>query len=210
MMPKCSHCRQRKAKRTCPALGSPLCPLCCGKLREKELHCPPACPYLSTHRSYQEGRIIKKKRTFSEDVLNDERLAWLVLNIEAPLHSHGEKHPGFTDRDAILALEYAKGRLNKSRHLILAAGEEGRVLNEAGDLVLRSLDQCRFQRRIILPQMLEVYTTEEKIKCLDNVILAVQHFSHGHLEERAYLEDLGRRLARLGKSPGSNKIITPA
>ena len=210
MMPKCSHCRQRKAKRTCPALGSSLCPLCCGKLREKELHCPPACPYLSIHRSYQEGRIIKKRRTLSEDVLNDERLAWLVLNIEAPLHSHGEKHPVFTDRDAILALEYAKGRLKESRHLILAGGEEGRVLNEAGDLVLRSLDQCRFQGKIILPQMLEAYTTEEKIKCLDNVILAVQHLSQGRLGERAYLEDLGRRLALLEKSPGSNKIITPA
>lgn len=210
MMAKCSHCRQRKAKRACPALGSPLCPLCCGQLREKELHCPPACPYLSTHRSYQESKVIRKKRTFSEDVLNDERLAWLVLNIEVPLHSHGVKHPSFTDRDAILALEYAKTQVNKIRHLILSGAEEGRVLNEAGEVVLRSLNQCRFQKKIILPQDLEIYTTEEKIKCLDNVILAVQHLSRGRPEERIYLQDLGRRLARLGESPGSNKNITPA
>ena len=208
-MPKCSYCRQRKAKRTCPALGSPLCPLCCGKLREKELHCPPACPYLSTHRSYQESKVIRKKRIFSAEVLKDERLAWLVLNIEAPLYGYGERHPGFTDREAILALEYAKDRVNKSPALILTDREGGRVLNEAGEIILRSLNLCRFQRKIILPQALGSYTTEEKIKCLDNIILAVQHLSQGRLEERTYLQDLGRRLAQLGESPGSNKIITP-
>ena len=36
-MALCSNCRKRKAKRACPALGSPLCNLCCGILREKEI-----------------------------------------------------------------------------------------------------------------------------------------------------------------------------
>ncbi|HUU38133.1 MAG TPA: hypothetical protein VMW46_08015 [Candidatus Desulfaltia sp.] len=207
-MARCSHCQQRKAKRSCPALGSSLCPLCCGRLREKELHCPPGCPYLSRHKPYQENKVIQKKRTFSEEVLNDERLAWLTLNIEAPLQEFGEQRPGFTDKNAILALEYAKTRVEKGRSLIVLAQDEGQIKNEAGEAILRSLNQCRFQRKIILPQNLETYTPEEKIKCLENTILAVKHLAQGRLEERAYLQDIGRRLALLQDSSSQGKIIT--
>jgi hypothetical protein len=207
-MASCSHCQQRKAKRLCPALGSPLCPLCCGRLREKELHCPPACPYLSRHKPYQENRVIQKKGTFSEEVLNDERLAWLILNIEASLKEFGERRLEFVDKDAVLALEYAKSRLEKGPSLLVLAKDEGSVKNEAGEAVLQSLTQCRFQRKIILPQNLEMYSREEKIKCLENTILAVKHLARGQLEGRAYLQDIDRRLARLQGSSGQDKIIT--
>ncbi|MFZ2055367.1 MAG: hypothetical protein WAU81_14360 [Candidatus Aminicenantales bacterium] len=207
-MAKCSHCRQRKAKRSCPALGSPLCPLCCGRLREKELHCPPGCPYLTLHKPYQENRVIQKKRTFSEEVLNDERLAWLTLNIEVSLKELGQRRPDFTDKDTILALEYAQSRVEKGQSLIVLAKDEGSAKNEAGEAILLSLNQCRFKRKIILPQNLEAYTPEEKIKCLENTILAVKHLAQGRLENRAYLEDISRRLARLQDSSSQAKIIT--
>jgi hypothetical protein len=189
-------------------LGSSLCPLCCGRLREKELHCPSGCPYLSRHKPYQENKIIQKKRTFSEDVLNDERLAWLTWNIEAPLKEFADHHAGFMDRDVILALEYAKNGVGKGRSLVVLAREETRVTNEAGEAVLQSLNQCRFQRKIVLPQNLEAYTSEEKIKCLENTILAVKHLARERLEERTYLQDLTRRWSRLQESSNRAKIIS--
>ncbi|MGB7294152.1 MAG: hypothetical protein WBC70_01055 [Candidatus Aminicenantales bacterium] len=152
--------------------------------------------------------MIQKTRPFSEDVLDDERLAWLILNIEAPLHDFREKNPGFTDKDAILALEYAKSRVQKGCSLVLTPGDDRRSRNEAGEAVFLSLNQCRFQRKIILPQSLESYTDEEKIKCLDNTILAVKHLAREHLEGRSYLQDLGHRLARLQESSGANISIT--
>jgi len=208
-MARCSRCQQRKAKRACPALGSPLCPLCCGRLREKELHCPPGCLYLSQHKPYQENRVLQKKGTFSAEVLHDERLAWLTLNIEASLKDFGERKPDFIDKDAILALEYAKSRVEKGQSLIVLAKDEGPAKNDAGEAVLQSLNQCRFQRKIILPQNLEMYNPEEKIKCLENTILAVKHLARGQLEGRAYLQDIDRRLARLQGSSGQAKSITP-
>jgi hypothetical protein len=141
--------------------------------------------------------------------LSDERLAWLTLNIEAALKDFAEKHPGFKDKDTLLALEYAKNRVEKGRSLIILAGDEGRVRNEAGEAIVQSLNQCRFQRKIFLPQNLETYTSEEKIKCLDNTILAVKHLAQEHLEDRTYLRDLARRWTRLQESAGRDKIITP-
>ena len=206
-MASCSHCRQRKAKRRCPALGSDLCPLCCGRLREKELHCPPGCPFLTQHRPYQENKIIQKKRTFSEDMLQDERLNWLALNIEAPLQEYAERNPALTDRDAILALEYAKDRVERNRSRLLLPQGESRVKNEVGEAILLSLEQCRFQRKIILLQDVERYNTEEKLKCLENVILGVKYLARGGLAGRTYLQDLARRLARLKEFSDQKKII---
>ncbi len=205
---RCSHCRQRKAKRQCPALGLDLCPLCCGCLREKELHCPPGCPFLTQHKPYQENKIIQKKRTFSNEVLQDERLNWLALNIEAPLQEYAERNPAFTDRDAILALEYAKDQVEKNRFRVLLSQDGGRVRNDVGEAILLSLEQCRFQRKIILLQDVERYSTEEKLKCLENVILGVKFLAHGSLAGRTYLQDLARRLARLKKFSDQKKIIT--
>jgi hypothetical protein len=207
-MARCSHCRQRKAKRPCPALGSDLCPLCCGRLREKELHCPPGCSFLTRHKPYQENRIIQKKRTFSEDVLQDERLSWLVLHIEAPLQEYAEQNPAFTDKDAILALEYAKDRVEKNRSRLLLSQDEGRVKNDVGEAILLSLERCRFQRKIILLQDVERYSAEEKLKCLQNVILGVRYLARGNWAGRSYLQDLARRLDRLKESSEQKKIIT--
>ena len=209
-MARCSRCRQRKAKRRCPVLGSDLCPLCCGRLREKDVHCPTACPFLTQHKSYQENKVIQKKGKFSEDVSLDERLSWLVLHIEAPLLEYAQRNPSFSDRDAVLALEYAKDRVEKNRSRLLLAGEEDRIKNEVGEAILLSLEQCRFQKKIILLQDLERYTSEEKLKCLDNVILMIKYLAGKSIGGRNYLQDLGRRLDRLKELSAQKKIITRA
>jgi hypothetical protein len=187
-----------------------LCPLCCGRLRERELHCPPGCPFLTPHKAYQENRIIQKKGTVAEEVRPDERLKWLILNIEAPLREHADRVPGFADRDAVLALEYAKERIARNRVRLLLSREETRLKNEVGEAVLLSLVQCRFHRQIILLQDTERYSTEEKLKCLESVILGIKALSRGELDGRAYIQNLSRRLDRLKEASGQKKIITRA
>lgn len=73
----CPECGLRKARRACPALHRDICPVCCATKRQKEIRCPPDCPYLVTARQHppaaqvrqQErdlGRMVELLRDFSE------------------------------------------------------------------------------------------------------------------------------------------------
>jgi len=208
-MAKCSRCGQRKAKRHCPALGLGLCPLCCGQIREKEVRCPPGCPFLAQHGTYQENRIISKKTASYEDISEDERLVWLSFHIETALFEYSRQNLSFSDRDAILALEWAKEELEESPSRLVLPPKKGKARNEVVEAIVRTVDLCRFEKRIVLPQDTEGYTPEEKRQSLDAIILKIKHLARGHIEGRTYLEDLARRLDRLPDLAGQKKIIVP-
>ena len=48
----CPLCEKRKPKRSCPALGRIICPVCCGTKRLVEISCPAECPHLATSREH--------------------------------------------------------------------------------------------------------------------------------------------------------------
>lgn len=48
----CPLCSERKAKRSCPALGHRICAVCCATKRLTEIRCPSDCPYLATARDH--------------------------------------------------------------------------------------------------------------------------------------------------------------
>jgi len=48
----CPLCQKRKQKRSCPALGRMICPVCCGTKRLVEIRCPAECPHLATSREH--------------------------------------------------------------------------------------------------------------------------------------------------------------
>jgi hypothetical protein len=48
----CPLCQKRKQKRSCPALGRVICPVCCGTKRLVEISCPAECPHLATSREH--------------------------------------------------------------------------------------------------------------------------------------------------------------
>jgi hypothetical protein len=48
----CPLCQQRKAKRSCPALGRVICSVCCGTKRLVEIDCPSTCSYLAASREH--------------------------------------------------------------------------------------------------------------------------------------------------------------
>lgn len=61
-MASCPLCRQRKARRRCPAKGSEICSQCCGTKRRVEIACPPGCVYLGDHAGGWPGRETERRR----------------------------------------------------------------------------------------------------------------------------------------------------
>ncbi|MBM3298222.1 MAG: hypothetical protein FJY83_11580, partial [Candidatus Aminicenantes bacterium] len=116
-MAKCSRCRQRKAKRSCPALGEELCSLCCGRHRLRDIPCPPGCPFLKGASPAPDRRDREKAEA---EFWRDERLVWLAHNASRPLRVLAERLPSFTDEDAVRAMEYAREETLQAQRLILA------------------------------------------------------------------------------------------
>jgi hypothetical protein len=54
-------CGERKARRTCPALGKQICTVCCGTKRLKEIHCPSDCAYLATSREHPPAAVVRRQ-----------------------------------------------------------------------------------------------------------------------------------------------------
>ena len=48
----CPLCRERPAKRRCPALNDTICAVCCGTKRLVEIRCPDECVYLASARKH--------------------------------------------------------------------------------------------------------------------------------------------------------------
>jgi hypothetical protein len=215
-MAKCVKCKQRKAKRYCPALGESICSLCCGTHRQKDIHCPSTCTFLLKHKPYQDKRTLERKHSAGpspppsgEDILSDERLAWLAFNIEIPLGRRAEENSSLTDGDAIAALDYAREKLEKESRLIIMSEKSISPKNDLGEAIFQSVLQCRYEKKIIVPGQLQTYTHDEKIRCLERVVLAVQQLSRGNLEGRIYLEQLFDRFSKISELSRQQKIHIP-
>jgi hypothetical protein len=57
----CPLCRQRKARRDCPALGQTICSVCCGTKRLVEIACPSSCPHLAAAREHP-AAVVKRQQ----------------------------------------------------------------------------------------------------------------------------------------------------
>lgn len=205
-MSKCSLCRKRKAKRKCPALGKSICSLCCGSLRGKEINCPDNCVFLTKHKPYQDKRFLEKKAATTQrktlfpepDILQDERLSWLVFNIEAILMQAG-KNKGISDNDILFSLNYAREKIEKEKSLLIVPGinEPIKQKNDLGEFVFQTIENCRYEKRIILPGEYQKYTKEEKMKCIDRIMLSVNHYMGEEFNQRNYLNQLFKRFSRI-------------
>jgi hypothetical protein len=57
----CPLCRQRKARRACPALKQTICAVCCGSKRLTEIACPSDCVYLTASREHP-AAVVKRQQ----------------------------------------------------------------------------------------------------------------------------------------------------
>lgn len=213
-MAKCAKCEKRKAKRFCIALGESICSLCCGILREKEIYCPSHCTFLQRHKPYQEKRIIERKQKFSpskalseDDIMKDERMTWLAFHIEAPIKVFAERKGSFVDKDVLLALEYAKEKVERGKGILFVPEEKTGPRNELSEAICENVEKCRYEKKVILPGETQTYSREEKVTCLERIILSVKYWAKDDIEGRNYTERLLERFSRLQESARQKKVI---
>ncbi len=89
---KCILCEKRKAKRSCPAKDTQICPQCCGEKRILEIECPESCEYLKAGREREMGEYQKRIHSMDQAVQQKHRQV---------LYDH---------RNVIAHLEYAISR----------------------------------------------------------------------------------------------------
>ena len=85
----CPLCRQRKARRACPALGEQICAVCCGTKRLVEIHCPDSCPYLASAREHPPAVVQREQQrdvsalmhTMRDVTDRQQQLMFLLLGI---------------------------------------------------------------------------------------------------------------------------------
>jgi len=56
----CPLCGERRARRTCPALGKQICAVCCGTKRLTQIQCPADCAYLATARTHPPAATVRR------------------------------------------------------------------------------------------------------------------------------------------------------
>ena len=157
-----------------------------------------------------EKKPVSSPRALSpeEDILNDERMAWLAVHIEAPLKEYAEKKEAFTDKEALLSLEYAREKIEREKGLLFTPEEKTKPKNEIGEAIFQNIERCRYERRIILPGEVATYKREEKIQCLERIIFGVKFWAKRNFEGRNYIEQVIKRFARIKDLSRQKKIIT--
>src|SRR5262245_21423510 len=82
-MPLCPRCRKRPAKRSCPALRTKICAICCARERMIELPCPESCSYLIEARniaSERESELRQKETAGDPRALRLTDRAYVALD----------------------------------------------------------------------------------------------------------------------------------
>jgi len=105
----CPLCGQRKARRACPALGKPICAVCCGTKRLVEIQCPSDCAYLTTARDHPAAVVVRQQQRDLTDLVQhmrdlNERQSQLFFLVNRFLVSYqpAELHP-LIDEDVAAA-----------------------------------------------------------------------------------------------------------
>jgi hypothetical protein len=57
----CPLCRERRARRQCPALGQTICTVCCGSKRQVEINCAPDCGYLAAAQAHPPASVRRQQ-----------------------------------------------------------------------------------------------------------------------------------------------------
>jgi hypothetical protein len=196
-------------------MGSAICSLCCGQVRNKEVHCPESCRYLAESKPYQERRAVAKKKPApssarpQEDILHDERLAWLASHVEFPLSVYGRRKPELTDGEAVMALEYARDKVEKTGHVLILPGESLKPRNELGEAVLQNMAACRYEATIIMPGADQGYSREEHLKVLERILASARELARGDPAARNYVDRLIHHFERIEELSSRKKVDSP-
>lgn len=107
----CPLCRQRKARRACPALGQQICAVCCGTKRLVEIRCPDTCPYLVSAREHPPAVVQREQQrdvgalmhTMRNVTERQQQLMFLLLGVVR--RYEGDPLQALADRDVAEAAQ---------------------------------------------------------------------------------------------------------
>jgi len=116
-MPLCPRCHKRPAKRSCPALRTTICAICCASDRMIELACPDSCSYLRAARAESRDREVEQRSKEARaggslDLgMNQRSMAVAYLTDQTIVNAHrgigGSRIERLTDQEALAAIENA-------------------------------------------------------------------------------------------------------
>lgn len=101
----CPLCRQRKARRACPALGNRICAVCCGTKRLVEIACPADCPYLTSSREHPPAAAVRRHQDDVSSIvramrdLNERQSRLLLLILSALVRYQPSELQPLVDED---------------------------------------------------------------------------------------------------------------
>jgi hypothetical protein len=122
---KCPSCRERKPKRSCPALGTTICTVCCATKRQVEIACPADCVYLTSARSHPPAVVQRRQErdlSFVLPIVSEltETQYRLLLLFQSAVVSHAPAAlPGLRDGDVAEAAAAAAATLETARKGII-------------------------------------------------------------------------------------------
>ncbi|SLM47949.1 conserved protein of unknown function [Nitrospira japonica] len=117
-MSQCLYCKQRKGKRSCPALGGLICPLCCGEHRIVRIACPQDCDYLESGSDYQQKRLgehfMPLRREFYRQLADfgGEKAVALYNLVEVVTFSYFQDRRDGQDAEIITAIQALRRTLS--------------------------------------------------------------------------------------------------
>jgi hypothetical protein len=201
----CPLCRQRKARRACPALGVDICSVCCATKRLIEIRCPESCPYLASAREHPPAALVRRQQRDAGAVaellrdLNDRQMELFVMVATAIVRYQPPPLQTVADADAADAAEALAATFETASRGIIYDHRPGSRPAEQLAAVLR-------------PALLEAGRT-----------LGSKRIANGAREEaspgnpRAFLDLLGRVMRQFDESrgeaappdSGSPRLIVP-
>jgi hypothetical protein len=122
---KCPACRERKPRRSCPALGTTICTVCCATKRQVEIACPSDCVYLASARSHPPAVVQRRQERDVSFVLPlvselTETQYRLLLLFQSAIVSHAPAAvPALRDEDVAEAAAAAAATLETARKGII-------------------------------------------------------------------------------------------
>jgi hypothetical protein len=140
----CPTCETRKPRRSCPALGAKICPVCCGTKRVVEIACPADCVYLASSRTHPPAQLARRRERDLRFVAGfvgrlPERALHLLFVLQDGIARHAETTiPSMADGDvaeaaATLAATYetaARGIIFEHQARSVPAQRLARSLHE--------------------------------------------------------------------------------
>jgi len=180
---KCVYCKERKGKRSCPALNGLICSQCCGEHRLTRISCPSDCQYLDSSSDYQQKRsgerFAQARKEFYKGLfaLGDDKAAALFNFIETITFGYFCNRKDGQDAEVIAGIQSLRRTLSPLHIPAAMAPVFAEHLKKQYEVFTKQKDQ---------PVPDAALATE----VLDRALKFVTEFSGGGLQSSRFLHGL--------------------